>query len=201
MRTVLGRLQRHRAELVQAHVHLVGDITEIAAAAGGTTVVHLEILDDARAVDLDRLGILAANVEHGARVRVHHMGAQPVAEDFRADILLGKGQGDPAITGADLRAFLELDVSRALPHRGLGPVGSICEFGQVLDDPVHSAQEFLGHIAGWRPVLHIDDRFVVEIDQRVVADARRFGDFLANLHDAGAGNIAEEIGFPARTGG
>ena len=87
-----GGLAGQRTQLVQAEVHLVGDVAEVAAAAGGAAVVHLERGDDAALVDLDRLGVLAADVEHGARVREHGVRAEAVAEDLRADLSLGKGK-------------------------------------------------------------------------------------------------------------
>ena len=47
MRTGALRLHRQRAQLVQAQVHLVGDVAQVAPAAGGAAVVHLEGGDDA----------------------------------------------------------------------------------------------------------------------------------------------------------
>src|SRR5271157_754153 len=62
------RLHRERAQFVQAHIHLVGDIAEITPAAGGAAVVHLEVRDDAVLVDLDALGVLAADMSSTVRV-------------------------------------------------------------------------------------------------------------------------------------
>src|SRR6185369_15891052 len=50
-----------------AFVHFIGDVAQVAPAARGAAVVHLEALHDARRVDLDRLGVLAADVQHGSR--------------------------------------------------------------------------------------------------------------------------------------
>jgi hypothetical protein len=72
----------HGAELVEPHLHLVGDVPQVAPGAGRAAVVHLEVLDDAAGVDLDGLGVLAADVEDGAGPLVHEVGAQPVAEDL-----------------------------------------------------------------------------------------------------------------------
>ena len=76
-----GRLDFNgqRPKLVQAHIHFIGDIAQIAPASGGAAVVHLEVLHDARRIDLNALCILAANIENGAGLRIHHMGAEPVA--------------------------------------------------------------------------------------------------------------------------
>ena len=58
---------------MQAHVHLVGDIAEIAPAARRAAVVDLEILHDAGGVDLDTLGVLSPDVENRAGFRIHHV--------------------------------------------------------------------------------------------------------------------------------
>jgi hypothetical protein len=100
-------------QLVQAHVHLVGDVAQVAPAAGGAAVVHLEALDDAGRVDLDRLGVLAADVEHGGGARVHHVRAQAVAQDLAADVLLAEGQPRAAVAGADDIGLLHLGVEDA----------------------------------------------------------------------------------------
>jgi hypothetical protein len=84
---------RQRPELVQAHVHLVGDVAEVAPAAGGAAIVHLETLDDAVGIHLNRLGVLATDVQHGAGFGKHGMGPEAVTEDLGANLLLGAGQG------------------------------------------------------------------------------------------------------------
>ena len=61
-------------------------------------------------VDLDALGVLAADVEHRARVRIHHVGAEPVAQDLGADVLLGERQGHAAVAGADEIGLFEFDI-------------------------------------------------------------------------------------------
>ena len=179
---------------MQAHIHLIGDVAEIAPAAGGAAVVHLEVLDDALGVDLDRLGILAADVEYRARVGVHHMGAEPVAENFGADLLLRKRQGNAAVAGADNICLFDFHAERRAHgrmHRRFIQV----ELGRALDHPAKAVLKLLGQAAfGW-PVLDIDDRLVVGVEKLIKADAGLFGDFLADLHDARSGDVAEEIGF------
>jgi hypothetical protein len=61
------------------------------------------------AVDLDGLGVLPADVEHGARAGELLVRAEPVAQDLGADVLLGERQALPAVAGADGAAVDELD--------------------------------------------------------------------------------------------
>ena len=75
---------------MQAHVHFVGNVAKIAPASRRTAVVHLEVRNDPVLVDLNALGILTADVENGARLRIHQVGTQAVAQDFRTDMLLGE---------------------------------------------------------------------------------------------------------------
>jgi hypothetical protein len=111
---------------VQAKLHLVGDVAQVTATAGGAAIVHLEVLDDPVAVHLDRLGVLPADVEHGAGALVHQVGTQAVAEDLGADVLLGERQAHPAITGADHVDLLQ-GQGEGLPHssRDLGAVEAL----------------------------------------------------------------------------
>ena len=76
---------------MDADVHLVGDVSEVAATAGGTAIVHLERGDDAVLVDLDRLGVLTADIEDGSGFGEHGMCPQTVTENLRANALLREG--------------------------------------------------------------------------------------------------------------
>ena len=67
---------------MQPHVHFVGDVAEVAPTASGAAVIHLEAFHDAVGIDLDRLGVLPANIEHSRGVWVHHVRAQAVAQNF-----------------------------------------------------------------------------------------------------------------------
>ena len=118
----LPRLQRERAELVQPEVELVGDVPEIAAAPGGAAIVHLERRDDAVLVDLDRLRVLPADVEDGARAREDAMGAASVAEDLAANRLLRERERLPSVARAD-RGDL---VDRGAPQRDVDGARERC---------------------------------------------------------------------------
>ena len=106
----LGGFHGNGAELMQTDLHFVGDVAQIAAAACCAAIVHLEVDDDAGFVHLDTLGVLTADVQHGAGTGEHHVGAETVAEDLGADMLLGKRQPHPAITGADHIGLFQFDV-------------------------------------------------------------------------------------------
>ena len=176
---------------MQPHVHLVGDIAEIAATARGTAVVHLEVLDDALVVDLDALGVLPADIQDGARIRVHHVRAQPVAEDLGADVLLREGQRHPAIAGADGVGLLQLD-----RH---GPVDAAGHLGGVVVRPDHPVQrpiELFAETAGGWPVLDRDDRLVVDVQQHVIGQPGVARDLLGDRQITRARIVAEEVGFP-----
>jgi hypothetical protein len=113
-------------QLVQAHVHLVGDVAQVAPAAGGAAVVHLEAGSTMPAGSTwMRLGVLAADVEHGGGARVHHVRAQAVAQDLAADVLLAEGQARAAVAGADDIGLFHVGVEdlldRRLDRRHAGP--------------------------------------------------------------------------------
>ena len=189
---VFGRLHRQRPEFVQAHVHLVGDVAEVAAAAGGAAVVHLEALDDAILVHLDRLGVLTADVEHGSRARVHHVRTQAMAQDFRADVLLGERQASAPVAGADHVAFLEWGIEHALDRCADG-VRAAGGFGHALECPLQRAHQVGGHGVGVDAILDFDDRAVEDVEHHVVADAHFLGNSLADGEVAAAGDVAEKI--------
>jgi hypothetical protein len=89
--TLRVALHRHRAELVHAEVHLVGDVAEVAAAAGGAAVVHLEAGDDALPSTWIAL-VSCPPMSSTVRVPGTCVRAEAVAEDLGADLLLGERQ-------------------------------------------------------------------------------------------------------------
>ena len=188
-----GGFHGERAEFVQAHVHFVSDVAEVAPAAGGAAVVHLEVLDDAGGVHLDRLGVLAADVEHGARVGIHHVRAEAMAEDFGTDLFPRERQRDPAVAGADHGGIFQRDFQRRahdLRH-------AVC----VRVDAGERAQEAVAHVLVRGAVLHLDNRLVVDVQQQIVGEGRGFCHVLRHRHEARAGDVTEEIGFASRAGG
>jgi hypothetical protein len=186
-------LHGHRAELVQSHVHLVGDVAEIAPAAGGAAVVHLEVLDDALRVHLDRLGVLAADVEDRAGLGVHHVRAEAVTEDLGADVLLRKRQRDPAVTGADDIGLLQLHL-HGLAHGVLRDSFVHLQMRIALHHPMQRPPVLGRYVAFRRAVLDVDDGLVVKVEQRVEGDASGLRHLLADVHDAGARDVPEEVG-------
>ena len=183
---------------MQPHVHLVGDVAQIPPAAGGAAVVHLERLDDAGLVHLDRLGVLAADVQNGGGARVHHVGAQAVAEDLGADMLLGKGQARAAVAGAHHVSLLHRHVEHALDRRADRMV-ALRDSGQHAEGALQAAQH---RAVGVRidAVLDLDDRTVEEVEQHVVAHAGFLGDGFAYREVAAAGDVAEEVGLALGAG-
>ena len=182
---VAGARLGQGAELVQPDVHLVGDVAQVTAAAGGAAVVHLEAGDDAVAVHLDRLGVLAADVEDRPRAREEGVGAEPVAEDLGADLLLGKRQPRAAVPGADGRHLLELGVARRL-HRRVDLRG--------VADALERAGNVMAEAELEGLVLDPDDALVIETDEEVEADAVGIGDLLRVPHVGRAGGVAKEVG-------
>ena len=150
-------------ELVQAHVHLVGDVPEVAPAAGGAPVVHLEARDDPGRVDLDRLGVLPADVEDGPRRREEHVGAEAVAEDLGADLLLRERQARAPVAradrGRDRRGRPSTAASTAARTPGVSP------------DALERLADVLAEAELERLVLDLDDALVVEADEEVERDA------------------------------
>src|SRR5204863_9023391 len=102
-----GGLLSRRPELVQTEAHLVGDVAGVAAAAGGAAVVHLETPHQSFGVELDRLRVLPADVEHRARAGKHRVRAEAVAENLAADLLLRERQALASVAGADRGDDLE----------------------------------------------------------------------------------------------
>ena len=188
----LRRLHRHRPQLVQAHVHLVGDVAEVASAARGAAVVHLEALDDAVRVDLDRLRVLAADVEHGRGARIHHVRAQAVAKDFRADVLLRERQARAAVAGADDVGLLHRRVEDALDRR-LDLVPAARGVGQLDERALERRQQMPLDRVAVDAVLDLDDRAVEHVEQEVVADPRFLRHRLAGREVLAAGDVAEEV--------
>ncbi len=189
---LLGCLHRQRPEFVQAHVHLVGNVAEVAPAAGGAAVVHLEAFDDAVIVHLDRLGVLAADVEYRGRPRVHHVRAQAVAQDFGADVFLGERQARAAVAGADHVALLERGIEHALDRRANGGCAAR-GFRHALERTLQRAHQVRGHGVGVDAVLDFDDRAVEYVEHHVVADAHLLGNGLADGEVAAAGDVAEKV--------
>ena len=90
-----------------------GDGAEEASGAGGALVVHAEVEDLAGRVDADRLRVLPAHVEHGARAREHVDGAARVAADL-GHLRVAEGHPVAAVAGADHEADLPLLDARSV---------------------------------------------------------------------------------------
>ena len=88
------------AELVERDVERARRGAEEPAGAGGALVVHAEVDDLAVGGDADRLGVLAAHVDHGAGGREHVHRAAAVAADL-GDLGVAEGHLVAAVAGAD----------------------------------------------------------------------------------------------------
>jgi hypothetical protein len=196
----LGRLHRHRPQLVQAHVHLVGDVAEVAAAAGRAAVVHLEALHDARRVDLDGLGVLSADVQHRGGTRIHHVGAQAVAQDFRAHVFLRERQAGAAVPGAHHIGLLHRGVQDALDRR-LDRHAPALRLRQLDEGSLQRRQQVAPDRVGIDAVFHVDDGAVEQVQQEVVAGAGFLGHGLADRQVLAAGDVAEEVALALGAGG
>ena len=178
-RQLLGGAQRGRAKLRQCQIEQAGRFLQEATRARRALVVHDEPDHLARGrVDLDYFGILAADIDDGARGRVQKMGPQCVARDFSHDLggNTGESQRYPAVSGAhdevDLVArgiglieqpfqqlvcgFLHEHAGRDLRHMQLALVQE-CGLGRPRSD-VHTDD------TGGTDLCHprgIDDRFDV----------------------------------------
>ena len=151
-------------------------------------------------VDLDRLGVLAADVEDGRRPRIHHVRAEAVAQDLGADVLLRERQPRAAVAGADDVGLLELGREHAVDRRADrgGRGGGL---GQRLERAIERAAQVGTHRVAVDAVLDLDDRAVEDVEQHVVAQPRFLGHRLADREVTAAGDVAEEVGLPLRARG
>jgi hypothetical protein len=69
-----------------------------------------------------------------------------------------------------------------------------------LQDSAERATEFLAERAGRRPIFHVDDRLVVDVEQQVVRQAGGAGHLFGVSVIAGAGDVAEKVGLALGTG-
>src|SRR5450759_4446267 len=190
----LIRLHGHGTQFVQTHVHLVGDIAKIPPAPRCTTVVHLKVCNDPMLIDLNPLGVLTADVEHGTRLRIHQVGTEAVAQNLRADMLLGERQRHPAIAGADEVGFLQIDREGGLDHLldvGRRRFNRIVRFQHASERP----PEFIAQLACRRPVLHLDNRLVVDVEQQIVGKVCVARDLFGMSMVARSRDVPEEVGF------
>src|SRR5208282_6084577 len=67
-------------------------------------------------------------------------------------------------------------------------------------DAIERAQEFAAHLLSGGPVLHLDDRLVVDIQETVVGEPACLGDFLTDRHEARPRDVAEEVRLAPRAG-
>ena len=177
---------------MQSEVHLVGDVPEVTAAAGGTAVVHMEARDDAVGIDLDRLRVLAADVEHGARGREHRVRAEAVAKNLAADLLLRERQALSPVPCADGSRLDELDGAdgldcvakprgmrravRQLGQRGRERGREVALEGVTVDD-----------------ILDDENRAVEDRAEDVERDSLRISPFLGQVHEVALREVTEEI--------
>ena len=143
-------------------------------------------------IDLDRLGVLAADVEHRRGARIHHVRAEPVAQDLGADVLLRERQPRPAVAGADDVGLLHVGVEDALDRRlDLAPAAR--GVGQLDERALERREQVPLDRVAVDAVLDLDDRAVEHVEQEVVADAGFLGDRLAGREVLAAGDVAEEV--------
>jgi len=180
------RLAGDRPQLMHAEIHLVGDIAQVAATAGGTAIVHLERRDDAVLVDLDRLRILSADVEHRSCRGEHGVGAQAVAQDLGADLFLGEGQRAPAVARACAGGLLE--------RHGRRLADELCQSRILVGerDQRGDGARFEVLVDGGQ-VLHHQDRLVEQAGQAIETQLLFGGDSLGQVQVAAAGQIAKEV--------
>ncbi len=60
--------------------------------------------------------------------------------------------------------------------------------------------EFVTQLARWRPILHLDNRFVVDVEKQIVGKVRRARDLFGMGMVARSGDIAEEVRFALGAG-
>ena len=109
-------------------------------------------------------------------------------------MFLGERQRHAAVAGADQIGLLQIDRERILDH--LLDVGRR-RFNRIVgfQHTPERAAEFVAQLAGRRPVFHLDDRFVVDIEQQVVGKTRVARDLFRVGVVARAGDVAEEVRF------
>ena len=108
-------------------------------------------------------------------------------------MLLGEGQADPAVAGADDVGFLQRNgqgVAHRLDHRIPESVAALFE----------GTQELALDVAGRGMAFHLQNRLVVDVEQQLEGQIALPAHRLARLHEAGAGEIAEEVGLAPGSG-
>ena len=177
---------------MEPEVQLVGDVTEIAAAAGGAAVVHLERRDDASVVDLDGLRVLSADVEHGARAGEDAVGAAAVAEDLASHRLRREGERLTSVAGADGGELLDRLPGCALHGAGEGGTRGVAR-GASRENPVERAPHQRRDVARLAAGLDVDDRAIEQRGDRLERDLARARERLGLRHVGGAGEVPEEV--------
>src|SRR5512141_1846737 len=174
-----------RRELVQPHVHLVGDVPEVAAAAGRAPIVHLEARHDARRVHLDRLRVLAADVQDRTRLRKERVRPEPVAEDLRSDLLLRKRQPRTAVAGPDAAGDIQRHARRAFDAGA--------DLGRV-PHPMEGFADVLVESELDRLVLDLHDALVIQPGEQLERESVALRDLLTDPRQGRARRVAEEVG-------
>jgi hypothetical protein len=187
-----ARLEGQRAELVETQIELVGDVTQIATAARGTAVIHLERRHHPLLVELDRLGVLTANVQQRARAREEPVRTAAVAQDLAAHGPLGKGQGLAAVAGSHEGLFL--DGLRARVGSRLLDECDITEAG--AQDPICGAPQQFREAVRHEPRLDVEDGAIVEGENVLERRLAAFREPLGSGHVRRTCQVAEEVAPP-----
>ena len=194
MRTGARRLAGQRAELVQAEVHLVGDVAEVAAAAGGAAVVHLEPRDDALARRPGSPWCPGRRCRAPCACREHRVRAEAVAEDLGADLLLRERQARAAVAGADAARSAR---ARAPPTRARPPRPSAG--GAVRASPqrraAHASSKAPAAVGAFSTSRIALSKSPTSRSKPTPSRARLL---LGELQVAAAGEVAEEVALAAR---
>ena len=154
---------------MQAKIHLISYVTQIATATGCATIVHLKTLNDAIRIDLNRLRILPADIQNRRRFRVHDVRAEAVAKNLGANMFLGKWQRRPTVAGADHIRLFQFRIKHLL-QRCAKIVFEFFETVTAAAAAIECIHEHgLVHVAG-DPIFDIDDGTVVNIQHRLKTD-------------------------------
>jgi hypothetical protein len=123
--------------------------------------------------------------------------AQAVARDLGADVLLGERQPRAAVAGADHVALDHVHIERRIDRRATERGGASRAARRRRPQRRHPGA---ARQSARRTVLDLDDRLVVQVQQvskRMPGIARHF---LTDLHEAAAGQVAEEVDLALRVG-
>ena len=188
-----GRLLGEGTELVEPEIELVRDVAEVAAAACGTPVIHLEVRHDSFVVDLDRLGVLPPDVEHGAGRREHRVGPQAVTEDLAPDLFFRERQSRPSVPGPHRGPFDQLD-GPSLLDRSDQSLGVSSQLRRGL---THRRRGRLADVTLERTFAHRvldgENRRVEHAAEHLERDSFRIAPLLGEMHVITRRDVAEEV--------